>query len=123
MTIVTLKSKPLNICPTKLTRLKMPWVGLPQCCVWVFDSVNNSLFKLFGILPIEEPPVLFVSKNHTESNGSHGRPGKTQRVFWVVLLLTLKKRIAGIYQKQFSDFLRRAIMKLKNHPDNKIYKI
>jgi hypothetical protein len=66
MTIVTLKSKPLNICPTKLTRLKMPWVGLPQCCVWVFDSVNNSLFKLFVILPIKEPPVLIASKNHTD---------------------------------------------------------
>jgi hypothetical protein len=53
--------------------------------VWVFDSINNSLFKLFGVLPIKEPLVLVVQKNRTESNGFHGKIGKTQQVLWVVL--------------------------------------
>jgi hypothetical protein len=73
--------------------------------VWVFDSVNNSLFKLFGILPRKEPPVLFVSRNRNKSNGFHGGTGKTQWVFWVVLLLTLQKNSRNISEAilQFSE--------------------
>ncbi len=73
MTIATLKSKALNICPTKLTRLIMPWWGCPSvvcgylillitpCSSFLeFYPEKNRRFFLFQEIAIN--PMVFMEE-------------------------------------------------------------